>query len=154
MIETTGNLWAYPAQVVCITTNGFVKANGTCVMGRGCAREARDRFRGIDKHLGDLIKRHGNRPMKLQQFQRDPEDSGTWIVSFPTKHVWADKSDPALIVDSATKLVAMADKFNWTSVVLPRPGCGNGGLDWDAVRPLIESVLDDRFTVITHPVRD
>lgn len=34
-------------------------------------------------------------------------------------------------------------------VVMPRPGCGNGGLKWEQVRPAIEPLLDDRFTVVT-----
>jgi len=54
-----------------------------------------------------------------------------------------------LIRQSARQLVEMADKFGWGSVVLPRPGCGNGGLDWDDVRPILEAILDDRFTVVT-----
>src|SRR4051812_45989121 len=100
MKQATGNLWTYPADVICITTNGFVKANGQCVMGRGCAREARDRFPGLAERLGALIKVHGNRPMRLKHYVTTKRD--VWIVSYPTKHVWVDKSDPALIVESAT----------------------------------------------------
>jgi hypothetical protein len=47
----------------------------------------------------------------------------------------------------------MADKFRWQHIVMPRPGCGNGGLDWADVEPVLSKLLDDRFTVITHPER-
>ena len=36
------------------------------------------------------------------------------------------------------------------TIVIPRPGCGNGRLDWPVVRPLLES-LPDTVTVITFP---
>jgi len=34
--------------------------------------------------------------------------------------------------------------------VLPRPGCSNGGLDWETeVKPVISKILSDRVWVIT-----
>jgi hypothetical protein len=36
-------------------------------------------------------------------------------------------------------------------VLLPRPGCGNGHRTWDEVCPVIEPILDDRFTVTYQP---
>lgn len=41
-----------------VTTNGCVKSDGTCVMGRGVAQEARDRFDGIDKRPKNARKTH------------------------------------------------------------------------------------------------
>lgn len=43
----------------------------------------------------------------------------------------------------------MADKFGYSEVVLPRPGAGNGGLEWKDVRPILEEILDDRFTILS-----
>jgi hypothetical protein len=62
---------------------------------------------------------------------------------------WACKARLDIIRKSAHELVAMADKFGWKRVVLPRPGCGAGELSWDDVRPLLEAILDDRFKAIT-----
>ena len=147
MIEVKGDLWTYPASVVVITTNGFVKKNGECVMGRGCALEAKRKNPAIPKMLGDLIRDHGNHVHII--FRGNPLCLSPMIVSFPVKHAWFEKADPALIERSAHELVALADEMKWITLVMPRPGCGNGGLDWDDVRPLIAPILDDRFVVIS-----
>jgi hypothetical protein len=54
MKEIAGELWDHhkAGVVIAITTNGYVKGNGACVMGRGCAKEARDSFPGIDLGWG------------------------------------------------------------------------------------------------------
>ena len=51
----------------------------------------------------------------------------------------------------AEELVALADAQGWGEVVLPRPGCGFGGLGWDEVGPLLVPRLDDRFLVVRWP---
>ena len=144
MQEAIRNLWDQTCnEVVVITTNGIVKPDRRAVMGAGCAREARDRFPGIDLKLGYYLEQHGNRPFNLGIWD------GIRIVSFPTKHNWRDPSDPALIWESAYQLAMMADKFHWASVVMPRPGCGNGQLSWPDVKAIIAPILDDRFTVVS-----
>jgi len=82
--------------------------------------------------------------------QRYCKPSNFTLVSMPVKHHWRDRADPELIVTSAKQLVQMADKFEWHSIVVPRPGCGNGGLTWNDVRPLLEPIFDDRFTVVSY----
>lgn len=150
MREAQGDLWSYqrPGAVICITTNGKV-VKGRNVMGRGCAKEARDRFRGIDTIIGTFVTRFGNRCFKLAMGSQ-ADGSDRWhLVTFPTKHDDPqEESDPMLIAESAEQLVDMADKFGWTEVVVPRPGCGNGGLDWVDVRELLVDVLDDRFVIV------
>lgn len=148
MKEVRGNLWTYPADVRVITTNGTVKRNGECVMGRGCAAEAKEKFTDLPRVLGRLIEQHGNNCYLLRR--GGPEGV---LVSFPVKHQWMQKADYDLIRRSACQLVALADDQRWIdgwkTVVLPRPGCGNGGLRWADVKPFLEPILDDRFHVIT-----
>ncbi len=140
MLEATGDLWTYPADMRCITTNGFVKLNGHAVMGRGCAREAAQKWPELPKELGTVLMAKGN---KVRIYEPAP------LVTFPVKHAWFEKADPDLIVKSAKELVALTDLEGWKSVVIPRPGCGNGQLKWEDVKPLLEPILDDRFTIIT-----
>lgn len=144
MKEARGNLWTMPADLRCITTNGFVKATGHLVMGRGCAMEARDMYPGLDLQLGALVRKHGNHVHYLAL------DLQTRLASFPVKHNWWEKADITLIERSAHELVRLVDSIGYHNVVIPRPGCGNGGLHWDHVRAVIAPILDDRFTVITY----
>lgn len=145
MIEVEGDLWEYPADVRAITTNGTVR-NGKNVMGVGCALEAKQRFRGIDEILGGLITKHGNRAFRLNL-----GTPSTTILTFPVKHKVEQKADLQLIADSCMQSFDMANKFGWQNVLIPRPGCGAGGLNYEnEVREVLRLILDDRFKIITH----
>lgn len=146
MREARGNLWDFykqPNAVVCITTNGFVKQNGECVMGRGCAREASIKFPGLAKRLGDMIKTVGN---VLHTFNDER------LITFPVKHVWWKPADFELIKQSAEALATEASEHPAMIFYLPRPGCGNGGRNWETeVKPILESVgLPDNVVVVSR----
>src|SRR5947209_19743801 len=84
-VEMHGDLFStYEADAVVITTNGYVDQAGKCVMGKGTAQQARDRFPGIDKRLGDLIRQYGNRVFRVQKVSLFGRDD-VWIISFPVK---------------------------------------------------------------------
>lgn len=151
MKEDTGDLWDYPADAVVITTNGYVRKDGKCVMGRGCAKEA-DRKYDMADDLGWLISLRGNHVYSFDMAY--PGEKPNIVLTFPVKHNWWEKADPQLIERSAQELVEWADTWGKDigieTYVVPRPGCGNGGLDWEDVKPILEPILDDRFTVITY----
>lgn len=68
---------------------------------------------------------------------------------------WATKAEVSIIADSAQKLKMMADKFDWRHVVLPMPGCGAGELTFNKdVKPVLDKILDQRFTLVTYPERN
>ncbi len=146
MKEARMNLWKAEADLRVITTNPVIDRHGAALMGCGCAREAAKRITGLEYHFARLLRRHGNRVMRLTKPAK-----GAALASFPVKHHWHEQADPELIVCSAHQLVALADKFGYSRIVLPRPGCGAGALRWEDVRPLLADVLDDRFSVVTFP---
>ena len=125
------------ADAICITTIGLTKANVEAVMGRGIALQARQRFPGIDRVLGDHLRARGNVPGII--------NVNPTIVSFPTKNDWRDKSDLDLIEKSARKLSSMIAEHGWTKIALPKPGCANGGLRWPQVEPIIDRWLPSVF---------
>lgn len=145
MLEAQGNLWDFyerPEAVVCITTNGTVKTNGACVMGRGCAKEAMIRFPDLPLGVGAHIKTEGNIPLYCR---------GWKLFTFPVKHEWWERADLQLIQESAQILANYAKERPALVFYLPRPGCGNGKLDWNTeVKPLLESLdLPDNIVIVS-----
>lgn len=158
-IEYGGNIFLLPEgpEAAAVTTNGMVTKNGAAVMGAGIAKYARDTFRGIDGFLGELLKRHGNRPYFMGAWEdADRAKAGlsppVFVVTMPTKRDWRDPSDLDLIKKSAIGLMGIADRNNLRRIYLPAPGCTNGRLDYiGQVRPVLLPVLDDRFTICLAP---
>lgn len=149
MREEFGDLWELaqrPNSVACITTNGVVNARGECVMGRGVARQARDRFPGLAKLIGGLVTNGGNRVHWVGQAKVD----GVYLATFPTKYDWRRPSNLMLIQQSAEDLKKLAGfMFPNFTFYLPRPGCSSGGLKWEDVRPVLEWVgLPDNVVVV------
>lgn len=146
MFEVKGELWTLPATHICITTNGFVKKNGEAVMGRGCALEAKTMFSGIEMILARNIQEYGNVVTRLI----NATESHGHILSFPVKHNWWEKADLELIEQSCIQLSEMMNHFAGPRdfIAVPRPGCGNGQLEWKDVKPICEKYFDDRFGVV------
>jgi len=141
------NIWKYYGKgYIVITTNGFVKNNGECVMGRGIAKEAKNRFPGFSTKLGMVIEKLGN-----NVFFWDKEQ----LITFPTKHVWWEKSDLKLIEKSAIQLAEYFDEpwnmgADLPRIFMPKPGCSNGKLDWKDVEPIISSHLSHLVTMVDY----
>lgn len=136
MKEVKGEMWNYLGRKgykICITTNGFIKNNGEGVMGAGCVKEAADRFADLPYLLGQSLSMRGNVVSLLTSD----------IISFPVKHKWMDKADLKLIKKSVAELNKRALAKPNQRFILPRPGCGNGGLRWKDVKPLVEDLPDN-----------
>lgn len=75
----------------------------------------------------------------------DPDQFGykLFIVNFATKKHWRDPSKYEWISSGLEQLRAMLHALPDKSCAIPALGCGNGGLDWASVKPMIESTLGD-----------
>lgn len=150
MKEVCGDLFELSkGGVLVITTNGFVKNNGEAVMGRGCARQAAQRWPDMPSRLGQGLKANGNIVMITWGGTGGVPREYDAVVTFPVKHNWWEKADLELIRDSAERLRNSADAMGWKDIFVPLPGCGNGGLKWEQVRPVLEPHFDDRFKLVT-----
>jgi macro domain-containing protein len=146
MQERFGDLWDAAGDARVITTNGTIRSDGRAVMGRGVARQATVRYVGLAKVLGRHLREVGNHVTVLLEAGETADRMP--IVSFPVKEHWKDQANFALIARSAEELVALTEARGWRTVVLPRPGCGNGRLTWAEVAPVVTALLDDRFVVV------
>jgi O-acetyl-ADP-ribose deacetylase (regulator of RNase III) len=66
-----------------------------------------------------------------------------YIINFPTKRHWREKALIEDIRSGLRALVAGVQRLGISSIAVPPLGCGNGGLDWRDVRPLIESAFNE-----------
>lgn len=141
MLEALGDIWEYSdASVIVITTNGSLTRDGRAIFGHGVARQAALRFPDLAGNLGRLLAERGNHVFDL----------GCGLVSFPVEETPWSLPDLRIIARSAQELRQLADDSGWQQILVPRPGCGGGGLAWEAIKPLLEPSFDDRFVVITH----
>ena len=145
MIEVVGDLWEahHLGHWVAITTNGVVRKDGACVMGRGVALEAAKKFPGLPYALGGQIKRWGNHVHVFRESR---------ILSFPVKDHWRNPAEILLITRSALEI--SSDNLKGLvryPIYMVRPGCRNGRLLWKDVRPALADLLDDHFIVIERP---
>ncbi len=137
----SGDLWDFHAQgsIVAVTTGGLLKKDGCCAMPSGCARQAADRYKSLPYTLGEQIRKFG-----LHVF-----DLGNRVVSFPVENSPLETPELRIIDRSCRELVELADYKGWTRIIVPRPGCGKGGLQWSEVAPVLETYFDTRFYIIT-----
>ena len=132
MIEDTkGNLLTADAEALVNTVN--------CIghMGKGIALQFKqahpDDFKAYARACGAGEVKPGRMFIHETGLLMNPK----YIINFPTKRHWRG---PSRIEDIEAGLEALAtdvERLGIRSVAVPPLGCGNGGLDWGVVRPMI-----------------
>jgi O-acetyl-ADP-ribose deacetylase (regulator of RNase III) len=133
MIElTTGDILKADAEALVNTVNcdGF--------MGRGIAAQVKRAFPASFRAYEQACKRGEVQPGRMMIVRTEAERGPRWIVNFPTKRHWRNKSLLEDIESGLTALVADVDRLGIRSIAIPPLGCGLGGLAWSEVRPRIE----------------
>jgi O-acetyl-ADP-ribose deacetylase (regulator of RNase III) len=111
--------------------------NTVGVMGKGLASEMKARYPDMFKAYVELCKRKQLDIGKLWLWKAPDR----WILNFPTKKHWRHPSKLTYIEAGLKKFVAAYESRGIYEISFPRLGCGNGGLDWTDVQPLMESYL-------------
>lgn len=127
-----GNLFSSDAQTLVNTVN--------CVgvMGKGVAAEFKKRFPSM---FTDYAARCARGEVRIGKPYVYRELSGPVILNFPTKQHWRAASRLTDVEAGLDYLVEHYKAWELTSLAMPPLGCGNGGLAWEQVGPLIYQKL-------------
>jgi O-acetyl-ADP-ribose deacetylase (regulator of RNase III) len=119
-------------------------------MGKGLALQFKKAFPANFKAY-EAACRHGQvTPGRMLVHDSGMLTQPRYIINFPTKRHWRDKSR---IEDIGTGLIALIDAVNELgirSIAVPPLGCGLGGLDWNDVQPRIEAAFSTLSDVEVH----
>lgn len=106
-------------------------------MGKGIALQFRQAFPRNYEVYRRACERGEVQPGKMLVVSTDRLDKPRYVVNFPTKRHWRGKSRIEDIESGLEALLAEIRRLNIRSIAIPPLGCGNGGLDWEVVRPMI-----------------
>ena len=67
--------------------------------------------------------------------------TGASILNFPTKDHWRSPSRLSYIISGLKWFRENYQSLGITSIAFPPLGCGNGGLDWEMVGPIMYEYL-------------
>ncbi len=134
MIIKIGNIFESQATTLVNTIN--------CVgiMGKGIALEFKKRYPNMFLEYAQLC-RSGNIKPGVPYYYHDL--CGTSIINFPTKNHWRSPSKLSYIISGLEWFRKNYKSLGIKSVAFPPLGCGNGGLPWSVVGPLMYSKLSD-----------
>lgn len=128
-----GDYYQTPAKVIVNTVNTVG------VMGKGLALKFKqlypEMFRQYQYYCDSGLLTVG----KLWLYKTDNK----WILNFPTKKDWRDPSKIEYITAGLQKFCDTYQQQEITSIAFPELGCGNGGLDWKTVKPIMEHYLNN-----------
>lgn len=133
----TGDMLAAPVEALVNTVNTVG------VMGKGIALQFKERFPENYKAYVAAVKRGEMVIGSMFVTTLNRMDQLRYLINFPTKQHWKAPSKLEFIQGGLLDLRRILLDLNIRSVALPPLGCGNGGLDWAVVKPMIEAALAD-----------
>jgi O-acetyl-ADP-ribose deacetylase (regulator of RNase III) len=134
---TQGNLLEAGAEALVNTVNTVG------VMGKGIALMFKEAFPENFKAYETACKRGEVEVGRMFVVERQQLVGPRWIINFPTKKHWRNPSKMEWVEEGLADLKRIILEKRIRSIAIPPLGSGNGGLDWQDVRPQIESTLGD-----------
>lgn len=108
------------------------------VMGKGVALEFKKRYPDMFREYEARCKDKEVRPGKPYLYN---DLTGISILLFPTKDHWRSPSKLEYIVQGLDWFVNHYEELRIDSIAFPPLGCGNGGLKWEDVGPIMYQKL-------------
>lgn len=117
--------------------------NTVGVMGKGIALQFKQAFPDVFKQYAKDCKNGHVKVGEMHVVSTSSLTNPKYIINFPTKQHWRNPSKLDFIKDGLQDLQRVIKENDIKSIALPPLGCGNGGLDWSIVRPLIVAAFQD-----------
>lgn len=134
----TGNILDSEAEALMNTVN----TDG--IMGKGIALQFKKAFPTNFKLYQQACKDKIVYIGKLFVTKDNNITSGTkYIINFPTKQSWRKPSEYSFIESGLDDLLRVLEVNNIKSIAIPPLGAGNGGLEWERVKKIIERKLSN-----------
>ena len=116
--------------------------NTVGVMGKGIALQFKKKFPENFRAYKRACDNEEVTIGKMFVFSFDRLSNPRYIINFPTKNNWREKSRLEYVREGLDDLVREVRELGIHSIAVPPLGCGNGGLDWEEeVRPLMEGAF-------------
>ena len=132
MIVKIGNMF----ESKCSTIVNTVNCVG--VMGKGIALEFKKRYPDMYNDYVEKCNAGQIKPGTPFVYQNS---DGTKILNFPTKDHWRSPSRLSYVIDGLDWFIENYESYGINSIAFPPLGCGNGGLTWNIVGPIMYSKL-------------
>lgn len=117
--------------------------NTVGVMGKGIALQFKERFPNNFKIYASACKKGEVAVGKLLVVKEHTFHGDKLIINFPTKTEWFKESQYNYIESGLKELAKVIKNYQIKSIAIPPLGCGNGGLKWEKVKPLMDKYLSD-----------
>ncbi len=132
-----GNILDSEAQALVNTVNTVG------VMGKGIALQFKKAFLNNLKAYEEACKRKEIEVGKLFVTRDSNLNTGEKIIiNFPTKTDWQKPSEYSYIEAGLNDLISVIKNYEIKSIAIPPLGSGNGGLEWERVKKMIDNKLN------------
>ncbi|RAL25701.1 macro domain-containing protein [Thermoflavimicrobium daqui] len=130
-----GNLLESDAEALVNTVN--------CVgiMGKGIALQFKQAFPENFKAYQKICRQNKLQPGQMFIYKNSSLMNPKYIINFPTKKHWKEKSKIEYIQDGLESLIQEIKSLEIKSIAVPPLGCGNGGLKWEDVKLLMKEAF-------------
>ena len=108
------------------------------VMGKGIALEFKKKY---PEMYTDYVRRCNAKEVKTGVPYVYVNADGSKNLNFPTKDHWRSPSRLSYVIDGLNWFLENYEKYDIKSIAFPPLGCGNGGLAWDIVGPIMYQKL-------------
>ncbi len=130
-----GNIFESNAEALVNTVN----TKG--VMGKGIAYFFKERFPENFRLYKKACEEGKVTTGKMFVTQANILTNPKWIINFPTKKHWRQPSSYKFIEEGLDDLIKVIKKLNIKSIAIPALGAGQGRLQWEQVKRIIEDKL-------------